>query len=269
MKKLSTFLITLSLATPLLAAPALDRAPQLPPIDAGTVWAQINQQQNGYTPIPTIQPALTFAIEAADSLRKDLKDNGIKAKVSIINAKTGAYELAVEFKSWADYGKIKDLFYQDPGDNPSYMDLKIRPSAPKSAGDRMDLPWKSLKLQAADGTRVTIDYAPMDLGGTMMANPLWITVGKAGFSGNEKVRVAIMTYYEATANSADALKETKELDLPYNGTAFQAQGPEVSIYEGHHAWTHTFRQEIAVSVNGRWLADPVNGSHNFKFKLGR
>jgi len=40
------------------------------------------------------------------------------------------------------------------------------------------------------------------------------------------------------------------------------------IYEGHHAWVTRFRQELAVSVNGKWLVDPVNGSHNFKFELG-
>lgn len=136
-----------------------------------------------------------------------------------------------------------------------------------AAGTRADLNWKGLNLRAADGTTIRIDYALLNLGGTMIATPLWVTVNGA-LRGGEKVHVALMTFYKATASSADALKETKEFDLEYNGTAFQAKGPEAMIYEGHHAWVTRFRQEIAVSVNGKWLVDPVNGSHNFKFELG-
>ena len=159
--------------------------------------------------------------------------------------------------------------------------FQIKPVKPEAdslyqkcgAGDyrssRGDVNWKDLRLQAADGTEIVINYAPKDLGGTMIADPLWITVVNKAYRGGEKVRVVLMTYYEATASSADSLKETKELDLPFNGTAYQAKGPEMRIFEGHHAWVHQFRQEIAVSVNGKWLVDPVNGSHNFRFKLAR
>lgn len=147
------------------------------------------------------------------------------------------------------------------------MDLKVHPRVPKSA-DRGDMNWRNVRLQAADGTRVTVDYSLMNLGGTMVANPLWVTAAKARFTGGERVLVALMTFYKATSSSPDSLKETKEFNLEFNGTAFQAKGPEAMIYEGHHAWVARFRQEIAVSVDGKWLVDPVNGSHNFKFELG-
>jgi hypothetical protein len=126
---------------------------------------------------------------------------------------------------------------------------------------------KSIRLQATDGSQIVVEYTAMDLGGSVIANPFWITVTNKAFRGNEQVRVTLMTYYEATASSADALKGTEKLDLIYNGSAFRIKGPDMSIYEGHHAWSLTFRQEIAVSVNGLWLTDPVNGTHNFKFKL--
>ena len=54
-----------------------------------------------------------------------------------------------------------------------------------------------------------------------------------------------------------------ELQLPYNGWDFQAIAPDVSIYEAHPSWHHTFRQEVAVSVNGAWLTDRVSGTPSF------
>ncbi|MDD5209335.1 MAG: hypothetical protein PHV36_08115 [Elusimicrobiales bacterium] len=246
MKKATPLLILLAMAAPLLAADAPDRAPQLPPIDAGTILNQINNQHPFPPPVQTTLDTCVMT--------------GFKNNKCYFKCQSGAILIEPAIKP--------DFSTGEPAAQcASYI---IRPlPAPAFKTNRADLAWKNLTLQAADGTKIKIDYAPMDLGGTMMANPLWITVGGRKFTGSEKVRVALMTYYEATASSADSLKETKELNLPYNGTAFQAQGPEVSIYEGHHAWTHTFRQEIAVSVNGNWLTDPVNGSHNFKFKLAR
>ena len=82
-----------------------------------------------------ISPKQKFANEAASQLRKDLKLYGIKAKVSVISISEipskEEYALAVEFQSWKDYEQIKDLFYQYPGNNPSYMDLKVFPRVPK------------------------------------------------------------------------------------------------------------------------------------------
>ena len=125
----------------------------------------------------------------------------------------------------------------------------------------------SSDLQAADGTRVFVDYAPVNLGGAVTASPVWVSVRNPKFNGSEKVKARLMTYYEATSYSADALKETAELELPYTGYDFQVKAPNVGIYEAHHSWRHNFRQEIAVSVNGVWLTDPVSGTPNFKFKM--
>lgn len=258
-------LLIAALAAP--AGAAGQKAPELPPIDAGSILAQIEQQDHFQAPQPIISTDMQFALEAASELRKELKGYGIKAKVGLVNEPKGGYGLWVEFRNWSDYEQVKDLFYQDPGDNPSYMSHKIYPRVPKAMEERAGQDWKRVELRAADGTRVMINYAPLDLGGTMLASPVWVTVANGSFRGDEKVRAVVMTYYEATSSSAEALKETKELPLKYNGTAFQAEAGDLSVYEGHHAWTHHFRQEIAVSVNGRWLTDPVNGSHNFRFKL--
>jgi hypothetical protein len=63
-----------------------------------------------------------------------------------------------------------------------------------------------------------------------------------------------MNYYDSTNISANTLFETQELDLK----------PVPPDSYGHG---YNFRQEIAVFVDGKLLIDPVNGSHNFKFKM--
>ncbi|MBI4350333.1 MAG: hypothetical protein HY550_02735 [Elusimicrobia bacterium] len=264
MKIASAFLVLFSAAAPLAAQ---DRAPQLPPVDAGSILAQINQQHNIPAPQPIISAELQFALEAASELRKELKGYGIKAKVGLLNEPDGSYGLWAEFSNWADYEEVKDLFYQDPGYNPSYMGHKVYPRVPKSA-EKADLNWKHVGLQAADGTKIAIDYSPLSLGGEVIAAPLWVTVADKRLTGSEKVRAVIMTYYDSSNMAAITPKEIQNLDLKFNGQAFQAEGRRVQISESHIGYGYNFRQEIAVVVDGKWLTDPVNGSHNFRFKLG-
>ncbi len=276
MKKLSAFLITLSIAAPLLAADAPGRAPQLPPIDAGAILAQINQQHNNI-PQPVVPADMQFALEAASTLRKDLKGYGLKAKVGLLNEPKGGYGLWVEFQNWAEYEKVKDLFYQDPGDNPSYMDLKVYPRVPKEA-TKADLNWKQAKFTASDGTKIVVDYSPLSLGAEIIASPLWVTVVKPGmgFTGAEKVRAVIMNYYDSSNIAANSLFEKQELDLKlvppgsygHGPLSYQAQAQRVELSQSHIGYGYNFRQEIAVVVDGQWLTDPVNGTHNFKFKMG-
>ena len=66
----------------------------------------------------------SWAREAARELRKDLREHGVNAKVSVANALDGTPALMVEFASKEEYEKISDLFYQDPG-APCYMDVKV------------------------------------------------------------------------------------------------------------------------------------------------
>ncbi|MCX5790786.1 MAG: hypothetical protein NTY45_00995 [Elusimicrobia bacterium] len=70
--------------------------------------------------------AMSWAEEVSLSLKKDLGEYRIKAGIRIVKA-GGEEALEVNFLSKKDYETIKDLFYQDPGDGPSYMDVKICP----------------------------------------------------------------------------------------------------------------------------------------------
>ena len=129
--------------------------------------------------------------------------------------------------------------------------------------------WKRINLTAQDGTSIQIDYAPLDLGATVTADPMWVTVSNPKFDGSQAISVRLLSFYEAGSGSREQLKEAKELSLRYNGSAFIAEAAPLDIYEGHHSWSVYFRQEISVAVNGVRLTDPVNGTHNFRFKLSR
>jgi hypothetical protein len=146
----------------------------------------------------------------------------------------------------------------------------LRQPVPAPAGTvRADQNWKNIRLQSADGAKITLDYSPSFYDGNVTAEPLWVTVSSPRFTGSEKVRAVIMTYYE-NSYMAGKLKDTREIDLAYNGTAFQAKNAGVNIVESLHVgygYNCLFRQEIAVVVDGVWLSDPVNGSHNFNFEL--
>lgn len=261
MKKTAFLAVILNLAPPGWAA----TSSELKDIDVQTI------EQTGLQ-VPAAVPGMarsqdSFAYEAAAELRKELKYYGVKAKVSVVSNPGEKPVLAVEFRNWKDYEQIKDLFYQDPGDNPSYMGIKISPRVPKS-DIKADMHWKNIRLKAADGHSIAIDYNPLSLGSEIIAAPLWVTVANPRFTGAEKVRAVIMTYYDTSVMAANTLKDTQTIDLKYNGQAFQAEGQRVQIMESHIGYGYNFRQEISAVVDGNWLTDPVNGTHNFKFKMG-
>ncbi|MCX5786400.1 MAG: hypothetical protein NTX59_12000 [Elusimicrobia bacterium] len=159
---------------------------------------------------------------------------------------------------------IKQTAAQVPNAVPTRLSVKISPVVPKKA----DMNWKNIRLNAADGSSIMIAYNPLSLGSEIIAAPLWITVANPKFTGTEKVRAVIMNYYDSSVMAANTLQGTQNIDLKYNGQTFQAEGQRVQIMESHIGYGYNFRQEIAVVVDGNWLIDPVNGTHNFKFKMG-
>jgi hypothetical protein len=77
--------------------------------------------------VPAVPKAeMSWAEEVSLSLKKDLRDHKLKAEIRIIKV-GGKDAIEVNFLSQKDYESIMDLFYQDPGDGPNYMDVKIYP----------------------------------------------------------------------------------------------------------------------------------------------
>ena len=220
-------------------------AQQLPPVNSGPLWNQINNQH----PFPQPPPANTLDTCVFTEL--------INGRC-YFKCKSGSTLEEPPIKTNNASGQPVDacathIFLSQP--------------ASRSGAARTVADLYSVDLKAADGTRISVDYEPVNLGGRIIASRVWLSVYNPKFSGSETVKAKLLTYYEATSYSAEALKETMELQLPYNGWDFQVKAPDVSIYEAHHSWSHTFRQEIAVSVNGTWLTNPDGGTKNFRFKL--
>lgn len=89
----------------------------------------------------------SWAREAAKELRKELRELGVEAKVTVLPAPVGDV-LQVEFLNRADYERISDLFYQDPG-APSYMDVKVvvKIGAGGEKADRTGVPQEATKAE--------------------------------------------------------------------------------------------------------------------------
>ena len=228
-----------------LTAMAAGNWPQQPPIDAGSLWNQINNQH----PFPQLPPANTLDTCVFTEL------NSGKC---YFKCKSGKTLVEPPIKTNTAAGEPADVCA-------THIFLTRPAPGLKAAKTVVDL--YSVDLTAADGTRVFVDYTPVNLGARIIASPVWVSAYNPKFTGSETVTAKLMTYYEATAYSADALKETAELQLPYNGWDFQVKAPDISLYEAHPSWHHTFRQEVAVSVNGTWLTDRVSGTPVFRFKL--
>ncbi|OGR71895.1 MAG: hypothetical protein A2089_11905 [Elusimicrobia bacterium GWD2_63_28] len=133
-------------------------------------------------------------------------------------------------------------------------------------GGRTMEDWRSVDLLAADGTQISVDYVPADLGGKVNATHVWVSVRNPGFSGSEKVSVRLSNYYEAKPGSPEALKESKELELPFNGWSFQAKFPDMSLFEAFHSWQNDFRQSLKATVDGANL-HTGSGMGVFSFKM--
>ena len=138
--------------------------------------------------------------------------------------------------------------------------------APEIAKSRQEN-WRHVRLVAADGTVVTVDYSVLDLVGSVIAAPVWVNVEGRNL-GN--VRVVLLNYY-AFQNGPLKLQDTQQTDLKYaGGTRFTGQFQKVLMSEGTYMYGgNLFRQELSVVVNGKWLRDPISNTNNFKFQMVR
>lgn len=171
---------------------------------------------------------------------------------------------------WNDMVNGATVYFLDNGRlGPTGCPRRTCPEQLRKSADKADLDWKFVNLRAADGTIITVDYVPVSLGGEVIAAPVWITVVNGAFKGTERVRVVLLTYYDGPAQAAGTLFETRYLDPAYTGhRSFQAKTERLELSQSHIGYGFSFRQEIAVAVDGVWLTDPVNGTHNFRVKLG-
>lgn len=129
--------------------------------------------------------------------------------------------------------------------------------------------WAHVKLYASDGAVITVDYTALAGGGAITASPVWVNVSGGRLGGGNKLRVVLMNYYDCAGSVNGKLESTQQIDLAYAGngryTGKAAKG--VTLSSGGMGYGYTFRQELAVVVDGKWLSVANSGSNNFGFKM--
>ena len=121
-------------------------------------------------------------------------------------------------------------------------------------------PWHHTSLTSADGYQVSLDFRlgyQEYRGGAVFpyAHQLWVHVDHPDGEEIQEARVVFV----AVSRDFDGsyLEQVSYLDLEELGD-HEASGVIWELYLG------LVRFEMAIVVNGKWLVDPVSGSHNFQ-----
>ncbi|MCX5792555.1 MAG: hypothetical protein NTY45_10160 [Elusimicrobia bacterium] len=140
------------------------------------------------------------------------------------------------------------------------------PAVPSESGTRDS--WKHVRLYAADGTVIAVDYSIVNLGGSVLAAPVWVNITNKAFGSHNKVRIILINYYDNQGGPSGQVQETQQFDLtPAGGTRYTGEAQKVVLSESHVGYGYNFRQEVAVVVDGQWLTTTQGNSHNFGFKM--
>ncbi|HAH32954.1 MAG TPA: hypothetical protein DCL44_11645 [Elusimicrobia bacterium] len=242
MKKVSLFLAVCFAAAPLFAGTAETKAPQLPPIDAGTILNQIENSQNHFPqPHPVTMDMCVFT--------------KLIGNECLFKCESGV--------------SISEPARQPGGVCATHI-LRPMPAwlPPSREVSRADQDWKHARIYAADGTVIAVDYSIMGLGGSITAAPVWFNVTNKAFGSRNKIRVVLMNYYDNQGMPSGQIQETQQIDLTYTGgTRYTGQAQKVVLSESHIGYGYNFRQEISVVVDGQWLSTTQGNSHNFPLKM--
>jgi len=130
----------------------------------------------------------------------------------------------------------------------------------------------SLASRDAKSFVLSFDKQLLGNGGSSSTHDLAnnIVVRARGFNAGDQVRMVVINYIIDDAGSSRQVDE-QEIDLSYSGNhRLQGRLDHAIVIRGYNEGRQTaFRQEIAVAVNGRWLLDPINGTHNFQVDMSR
>lgn len=137
------------------------------------------------------------------------------------------------------------------------------------AGGAYRCGWKHIKLRATDKTAVNVDYRTKKIGSDptsgdtsyVYTDSVWINVVNPAYSGRERVRVVL-------GGNMQNAQQTVDLEYAGEGRYTAALPRELTLVFHHHGTDYEFNDlTLSVVVDGNWLVDPANGTHNFKFKM--
>ena len=140
--------------------------------------------------------------------------------------------------------------------------------------------WCHDYLSASDGvTTFSFDYQddatitnPGQVTYINEATPAWLNVYRGSFTGNEQAQ-AVITVIEASNETLDwpdvwRFDEAVQVPLTWNGSAFTGQaadGLPLRHYVTGDDLTAEYIYQFSIVIDGTWLTDPINGTHNFQY----
>lgn len=150
--------------------------------------------------------------------------------------------------------------------------------------------WSHIKLKSAEGIEANVDYIvtlhesqdykPQH---RYTAGPVYLNVSGLTLDATDQVRV-VLNHYEGAGFTIAPYTYT--VDLVWTGTHFSQElgnvtainrayydytpymkGEPLTIRTFGYGGTFEYTQTLSIVVNGHWLTDPVNGTHDFQLNL--
>jgi hypothetical protein len=135
--------------------------------------------------------------------------------------------------------------------------------------------WKRIALTTHESVQIELNYQITQSPASdcivcaryYYAKPLWISVEHPLLGKGDKVRVVLLNFKRWSIDKTEKLV-VGEFDLEYDGdNRFIKQLPGLSVYSDGPYGQETYRQELAVVINGKWLKNNMDKTSNFGFKL--
>lgn len=142
-----------------------------------------------------------------------------------------------------------------------------------SAEKAVNNQWCKAKLTSRDGVQISIDFRVVwDHG--FVATPVWLNVSGASLKSHNAVNVFVQSYAEPSGHpQTEAEKapfEKRQVNLLFdsrqNKFTKEVPGGLIVISEDMSGQTR-LAQTVQVSVDGRALIDPINGTDKFQVQL--
>ena len=139
--------------------------------------------------------------------------------------------------------------------------------------------WQHINLQSTNKIAITVDYLPTSYrsgeAGGILAKEVWVNVTfPKGSDCNLSVGVILTNFYRSNDSWNAKVESIQSGELSRGGVSsdgacrFTKAFNPVSLSEGNLRYGYNFQQDLAVSVRGTWLQDPISGKNSFGMNMG-
>ena len=134
--------------------------------------------------------------------------------------------------------------------------------------------YRTIALTSSEGVKILLKYTaeaatPNSSGGTthtaVDARLLVLNADETPVSQGRAVVINKCTNEGTGEQHTDVVELDLQIADPSFADTLSAVVPDVVFSESNYRYRTVCKQEIAVVLDGTWLTDPVNRTHNFKF----